>query len=123
MSQSNIVTANNPADADSAKIIYILYLVGQVIPIIPAIIGLVMAYMNRESAPAWVQSHYQVQIRTFWIGALYFIIGMLLTMFIVSFAGWLVLLLMMIWWIIRCIKGLKAVFEGVPYDNPTTWMW
>jgi uncharacterized membrane protein len=120
MSQSNIVTANNPAEADMAKAIYILYLVGWVIPIIPPIIGLIMAYINRDGAPAWVQSHYQFQIRTFWIGLLYFVISLLATMILI---GWLILALMIIWWIIRCVKGLKALFDGTPYPNPTTWWW
>ena len=56
MSQSDSVTTNNPADTDMAKIIYVLYLVGWVIPVIPPIIGLIMAYINRSDAPAWVQS-------------------------------------------------------------------
>ena len=123
MSQSDIVTANNPAQADTAKIIYILYLVGWVIPVIPPIIGLVMAYMNREGAPVWVQSHYQLQIRTFWMGMLYAVIGTLVATFIINFIGWLVFLLMLIWWIVRCVKGLKAIFDGAPYENPTTWLW
>ena len=120
MSQSNMVTANNPAEADAAKAIYILYLVGVVIPVILPIIGVVMAYIYRDGAPAWVQSHYQLQIRTFWMGLVYFVIALVATMILI---GWVILALSMIWWIIRCVKGLKAVFEGVPHPNPTTWMW
>ena len=55
-----------------------------------------------------------------WIGLLYFFISLITTMILI---GWLVLVLMIIWWIIRCVKGLKALFEGVPYANPTTWLW
>jgi uncharacterized membrane protein len=120
MSQPAIVTTNNPAEIDTAKIIYVLYLVGWVIPVIPPIIGLIMAYINRDDAPVWVQSHYQLQIRTFWIGVVYFIISLLTTMILI---GWFVLFLMVIWWIIRCVKGLKALFDGVPYPNATTWLW
>ena len=123
MSQSDSVTATNPAEADMAKIIYVLYLVGWVIPIIPPIIGLIMAYINRNDAPAWVQSHYQFQIGTFWIGTLFFIIGCLVATFIFNFIGWLIFALTMVWWIIRCVKGLKALFDGAPYANATTWVW
>jgi uncharacterized membrane protein len=123
MSQSEFITANNPAEADTAKIIYILYLVGWVIPVIPPIVGLVMAYMNREGAPVWVQSHYQLQIRTFWMGMLYAVIGSVVATFIINFIGWLIFVLMLIWWIVRCVKGLKALFDGAPYPNPTTWVW
>jgi uncharacterized membrane protein len=37
--------------------------------------------------------------------------------------GWLILFLMVIWWIIRCVKGLKLLFDGIAYPNPTTWVW
>ena len=123
MSQSDSVTATNPAEADMAKIIYVLYLVGWVIPVVPPIIGLIMAYTNRSDAPAWVQSHYQFQIATFWIGALFFIVGGLVATFIFNFIGWIIFVLTMIWWIIRCVRGLKLLFEGASYPNPTTWVW
>jgi uncharacterized membrane protein len=123
MSQSDSVTTNNPADTDMAKIIYVLYLVGWVIPVIPPIIGLIMAYINRFDAPAWVQSHYQFQIQTFWIGALFFIIGGLVATYIFNFIGWLIFVLTMIWWIVRCVKGLKELLERTAYANATTWLW
>lgn len=123
MSQSDNVTVNNPAEADTAKIIYILYLVGWFIPVISAIVGLVMAYMNRAAAPAWVQSHYELQIRTFWIALPCIIIGTLVATYIINFIGWLIFVLTIVWWIVRCVKGLKALFDGAPYPNPTTWLW
>jgi uncharacterized membrane protein len=106
-----------------AKIIYVLYLVGWVIPVIPPIIGLIMAYINRGDAPAWVESHYQFQIRTFWIGTLFCIIGALVSTYIVNFVGWLIFVLTMIWWIIRCVKGLKELFDRAPHADPATWVW
>jgi uncharacterized membrane protein len=123
MSQSDSVTTNNPADTDMAKIIYVLYLVGWVIPVIPPIIGLIMAYINRSDAPAWVQSHYQFQIQTFWIAALFFILGCLVATYIFNFIGWLIFVLTMIWWIVRCVKGLKELLERTAYANATTWLW
>jgi uncharacterized membrane protein len=122
MSQSDSITTTNPA-ADMAKIIYVLYLVGWIIPVVPPIIGLIMAYINRADAPAWVQSHYQFQIRTFWIGTLFFAIGCVVATFIVNFIGWLIFVLTMVWWIIRCVKGLKELFEGTAHANPATWVW
>ena len=65
----------------NALVIYILYLVGFVIGI-TAIVGIVMAYLNRGKAGGFVESHYTWQIRTFWIAllasfvsALLFIVG------------------------------------------------
>jgi uncharacterized membrane protein len=69
MSESGSVTsANDPAHAGTAKIIYILYLVGWVIPGIVHIIGVILAYVNRDVAPAWLQTHYELQIRTYGLG-------------------------------------------------------
>jgi uncharacterized membrane protein len=29
----------------------------------------------------------------------------------------------MIWWIIRCVKGLKELFDRAPHADPATWVW
>ncbi len=102
-----------------AKIIYILYLAGFIVGITP-LIGIVMAYMNRREGPDWVQSHYQWQIRTFWIGLLYGFAG-ILSIFILI--GFLLLLLMSVWYIVRCVKGLMALDKQKPIDNVETWLW
>ena len=64
----------DPAEGDTANIVYILYLVSLVVGI-TGIVGVIMAYVNRADAPEWVQTHYRFQIRTFWIGLLYGLIG------------------------------------------------
>ncbi|BDX18045.1 hypothetical protein MFKK_08550 [Halopseudomonas aestusnigri] len=109
---------NSSTDTGSAKIVYILYLVGLVIGI-TGIIGVVLAYVNKDGAPDWLKSHYQFQIRTFWIGALYILIGALLSIVVI---GWLVLLFWMVWLIVRCIKGMKALDSQQAHPNPTGWM-
>ena len=53
----------------NVQIIYILYLVGFVIGV-TAIIGLVIAYINRGKAGGWIETHYTWLIRTFWIALL-----------------------------------------------------
>jgi len=102
----------------TAKIIYILYLVGVVFGI-TGIIGVVMAYINRGDAEDWLKSHYQFQIRTFWIGALYLVIGSMLTIVLI---GYLIILFWIVWLIIRCIKGMKSLDQRQPHPNPTGWM-
>jgi len=99
-------------------IIYALYLANFVIPF-AAIIGVIMAYVNKGDENDFLQSHYQFQIRTFWIGLLYFIIGSLLTLILI---GWLILLFYAIWLIIRCVKGFKYLNDQQPIPNPTSWM-
>jgi uncharacterized membrane protein len=120
MSQAAVITTtNDPAEAGTAKTIYILYLVGLIVGV-TTIVGVIMAYVNRSEAPGWVQSHYQMQIRTFWIGMLYGIVSFATTFIII---GFFLGLFTLVWWIVRCAKGLKAASAGAPYENATTWLW
>jgi uncharacterized membrane protein len=108
----------NSASAGTAKIIYFLYLASILIGI-TAIAGLIMAYVNRDDAEDWLKSHYQFQIRTFWIGALYLFVGVLLSQFII---GLLVLLFWLLWLIVRCARGIKYLDRREACPDPTGWM-
>jgi uncharacterized membrane protein len=112
------VAQEQPTTEGAAKIVYILYLVGIIFGI-TGIIGVVMAYINRGDAPEWLKTHYQFQIRTFWIGALYMLIGILLMFVIV---GYFVLLFWIVWLIVRCVKGMKFLDQKEAHPNPTGWM-
>ena len=115
---NNVTDNEKPASTGTAKIIYILYLVSIIIGI-TAIAGLIMAYVNKDDAPDWLKSHYQFQIRTFWIGALYLFIGVLLSQFII---GLFILLFWLLWLIVRCAKGIKYLDQTVAYPDPKGWM-
>jgi uncharacterized membrane protein len=97
--------------------IYICYL-ASFLAGITGVIGIVLAYVNRGSGPAWLETHYRYQIRTFWIGLAYTVIGFALTLVIV---GWLVVLATAIWLILRCAKGLTWLDRGEPVPDPYTW--
>ena len=107
-----------PTTEGTAKIVYILYLIAIAFGI-TAIVGVVMAYIYRNDAPDWLQSHYQLQIRTFWIGLLYVFLGALLSH---VFIGLLILLFWLIWLIVRCVKGMKFLDQKEAYPDPTGWM-
>lgn len=114
------VPVQQPASNDSknVKLIYILYLVGVVVGI-TSLVGVIMAYINKNDAPEWMQSHYQYQIRTFWIGLLYVFISALLMVVVI---GFLLLLGYYVWLIVRCVKGLKALEQNQPIANPKIWL-
>lgn len=112
------VTNNGTSQQQLAKIVYILYLVGVVFGI-TGLIGVVMAYIYKSDAPEWLYSHYRFQIRTFWIGLLYLVVGSIL---LVVLVGWLVYLFWVVWLIIRCVKGLQILDKKEPHPNPTAWM-
>ncbi len=103
---------------NSAKLVYVFYLVGIVL-LIPEIIGVIMAYANQGEAPDWLKSHYQFQIRTFWMGTVLLLIGALLSLVVV---GYFIIVLWVIWLILRCTKGMQALTLKKPHPNPTSWM-
>lgn len=115
---SEVTVGNGDASKGNAKIVYILYLVALVFGI-TGIVGVVMAYINKTTAPEWLQSHYQYQIRTFWIGGLFMFVGALLSLILI---GWFVLLFWVVWLVVRSIKGMQALDAGKPIDNPKAWL-
>lgn len=100
------------------QVIYILYLVSLLVGI-TAIVGVVIAYMNRDKAGGWVETHYTWAIRTFWIGLLYSLIsGVLMIIGI----GFLLFFAVAIWAIIRVVKGLQKAAREEAIDDPETWL-
>jgi uncharacterized membrane protein len=102
----------------TAKIIYLLF-IGNIIVQFLGIIGVVVAYIHKEDAPDWLKSHYQFQIRTFWIGLLIAVIGGLLLFVGI---GFFVLLFWVVWVVIRCVKGMKLIDQQQPHPDPTSWL-
>jgi uncharacterized membrane protein len=101
-----------------ALTVYILYLVAFLTGI-TALVGAIIAYLQRDTTDRVSQSHFQFQIRTFWIGILYFFVGFL-TLHIGI--GALILLWWIIWTAVRCVKGLLALNMGEPIRNPNSWL-
>jgi uncharacterized membrane protein len=97
--------------------VYILYLVGFLTGI-TVLVGLVIAYLQRDRTDQVSQSHFQFQITTFWVGLLYFFVGLLTLHFAV---GALILLWWVIWTVIRCVKGLLALNMGEAVRYPNSW--
>ncbi len=114
----NQVATDRPISTDAAKIIYILYLIGLATGL-TLLIGVIMAYVNKDDAPDWLRTHYRFQIRTFWIGLLYCVIGGILSIVLI---GFLVLLFWAVWLIVRVVKGYKYLEQRQPVPDVTTWM-
>jgi uncharacterized membrane protein len=103
--------------ANIAMLAYALLLAAPVL-LVSALIGVIIAYVYRDDAPEWLQSHFQLQIRSFWISFLFFFIGLMLLWI---FIGKLILLVTLIWYLVRLIKGLKYLNRRAPYPNPASW--
>lgn len=115
---NEVVTSGKSNSEGTAKIVYILYLVSLLIGF-TSIIGVIMAYANKNDAPDWLQTHYQFQIRTFWIGLLYAVVGLLLTIVLI---GILILIFVTVWMIVRCVKGMKYLDQKEAHPDPTGWL-
>ena len=124
MTQSEHGTGESSIDkalesgGSNVKLIYILYLASFLLGI-TGLVGVVMAYLNRGAAEGWSSSHYTYQIRTFWIGLLYGLVGVLLMAVVV---GFLILLATAVWVIVRCVKGLQLAARSEPVPDPETWL-
>ena len=106
------------SNTSMALIIYILYIVAYFVGI-TAIVGVIMAHVQKGSGDALLDSHYDFQIRTFWIGVLYLIVGFVLMFVLIGFLVWA---WWFVWSLIRNIKGILALNENRPIANPTSWL-
>ncbi len=98
--------------------VYILYILSPFV-VLTAIVGVIIAYTGRRSAPAWLSTHYRFQIGTFWIGLLLFAVMLLALPF--RGVGSLVALAFIAWLLIRCGYGLRRLGRREPIPVPDTW--
>jgi len=79
---------------------------------LPAIVGLVINYVKRDDARGTLyESHFDWQIRTFWWGLVWALIGGVLAVLLV---GFVVMLVAWVWMIYRVVKGWLKLTEGQP---------
>jgi uncharacterized membrane protein len=112
--------AQRPIVSDNAVavIVYVLYCAGY-FTAISALVGVIIAHVKVHDADPVLRSHYQFQVRTFWIGLLYLAIGIPLCLVLIGIpilAWWLV------WSLIRIVKGIISVNECKPIANPKSWL-
>lgn len=73
------------------------------------IVAVVIDYVKRDDAKGtWLESHYRWQIRTFWFGLLWGVIGGVLVLVLV---GFIVLAADAVWIIYRIVKGWLRLAE------------
>jgi uncharacterized membrane protein len=100
-----------------AKLVYLLYVVSIFVGL-TGLVGVIIAYINKSESSPWLQTHYQFQIRTFWISILFTSIA-IITMFILI--GFVILFATLIWLIVRCVKGYQLLEKRLPHPDPTSW--
>lgn len=77
-----------------------------------AIIALIINYVKMPDIEnTWLKSHFVWQIRTFWFGLLWLIVGIVTALLLV---GWVILAAAYIWVIYRVIKGWIYLNDNKP---------
>lgn len=77
------------------------------------LLGVVLAYIRRGDARGTIwESHFDNQISVFWTTILVGLLGALLT---VIGIGFLILLILFVWYLVRTIRGVLRAADGLPY--------
>lgn len=106
-------------DMNRPTIISLLYLSSFFVGV-TGIAGVVLAYVWKgEPQGDWERSHYSYLIRTFWIGLIGSVVGVLLLIVVI---GFLILLATMGLVVARSVLSLIRAQKREPMPNPDTWL-
>ena len=79
------------------------------------IVGIVINCLKRDTVKGTrFESHFNWQIRTFWILAISILLGSLLSLILI---GFLLIAAAIIWTIYRVVKGYLCFYEDKPIEN------
>ena len=99
------------ANKTLTTVIYALYAASLLIGV-TCLVAIVMNYVKKSDvAGTYLESHFRWQIRTFWFGLLWSIIGVVT--FVIAI-GWFVLVADLVWFIYRIVKGWLRLNESKP---------
>lgn len=110
--QSEITNVDQTKSAKTlTTIIYALYAVSLFIGF-TMIVAIIINYVKRaDVAGTFLESHFRWQIRTFWFGLLWSVVGLVSLLFVV---GWVILCANAIWFIYRIVKGFLNLNDNRP---------
>jgi uncharacterized membrane protein len=100
-------------------VVYALQAIGFIVGI-TWIVAVIINYVKKEEvAGTWLESHFRWQIRTFWWGLLWAIIGLILFLVVIGYVVWVAA---GIWVIYRIVKGWLYLNDNkpVPLGNRTS---
>lgn len=132
MTDTTAVTPRTEEDKILPAVVYGLYLLGCANGL-TVIVGLIVAYVNRDTAGPINESHFTFAIRTFWLGIAWAIIGGLLMAFGIPMlvvlvglpmiiAGGVILGAVGLWFVVRCVMGIYYLVRGEAYPRPRAWL-
>ncbi len=104
------VTRRSDPARNLATLVYILQALSFFCGGVTALVAVIINYVKEDEVRnTWVEPHFRWQIRTFWIGLLWTVIGLMTMMLAI---GWLILLMTTIWVIYRIVRGALALNDG-----------
>lgn len=118
-----------------ALAIYILHLVGFATGGLTTIVGLILAYASKIGGDSWLNSHYDNAIHIFWKGLFYMVASIVLICaciplfmnenilggILIAILGTIASLAQVVWFIVRCVKGIITVNNRMAYPDPESW--
>lgn len=113
MSETFIVPSDAQMKSSKSltQVVYVLYALSYFAGI-TAVVGIIINYAKKDDvAGTWLESHFRWQIRTFWYGMLWAVIGAA-TLFILI--GIPILFVNFCWIIYRIIKGWLTLNDNKP---------
>jgi len=107
----NRFIADNRSLKNITTLVYALY-AASFLAGITAIVAVIINYVKRQDVAGTIfESHFRWQIRTFWFGLLWALLGVLTWLVLI---GWFVLIADGIWIIYRIVKGWLYLNDGRP---------
>lgn len=127
-----IVTPRPEEDKILPAVVYGLYLLGFTNGL-TFVVGLIVAYVGRDSAGPVNESHFTFAIRSFWLsiagfllGLAIFLVGIPLSLVLIGIPmmvlGGLIMGAISIWFIARCVLGIYYLSRGEAYPRPLSWL-
>jgi uncharacterized membrane protein len=109
--ENPIISEAEKSGKTITTIIYALYAASFLVGI-TAIVAIVMNYVKKDDmAGSFLESHFRWQIRTFWFGLLWGILGVITFIIVI---GWFILIANGIWIIYRIVKGWLNLNDNKP---------
>ena len=109
--ENTIMTEAEKSAKTLTTVIYALYAASYFVGV-TAIIAIILNHIKKDDmAGTFLGSHFRWQIRTFWFGLFWGVLGAITLVFII---GWLILIADCIWIIYRIAKGWLRLNENKP---------
>ncbi|ESQ88593.1 hypothetical protein ABAC460_14980 [Asticcacaulis sp. AC460] len=112
-----------------AMLVYaLLFFMALTIGLTGVVALIIVTFADSDKTPDWIKSHYQFQVRTFWMGIVPTFLTFFLSQFLVRtyqvqpIYMFFVVMPILAWVAGRCAMGFNHLLYGRPYPNPKAWV-